>query len=58
MSYAWQNGQTNRQTDKLTDRQTDGKTDRQTDKRTYLPKLKILASNKDFDDFFFRGLLN
>ena len=30
MSYAWQNGQTNRQTDK----------------RTYLQKLKILASNK------------
>ena len=30
MSYAWQNGQTNRQTDK----------------RTYLQKLKILASNE------------
>ena len=30
MSYTWQNGQTNRQTDK----------------RTYLQKLKILASNK------------
>ena len=30
MSYAWQNGQTNRQADK----------------RTYLQKLKILASNK------------
>ena len=31
MSYAWQNGQINRQ--------TEGQTDRQTDKRTHLPKL-------------------
>ena len=30
----------------ITDKQTDKQTDRQTVRRTYLPKLKILASNE------------